>query len=240
MDEGQLGRIGERLRRIPLLPALLDLRLRIRDWLWERRGSAHDKRRLAELSHASDLRINVGSSSEHVPGWISVDIERDRDGEVLRMDATARWPFADGSAAAVNSEHFIEHVTREQAAAYLREAYRVLKPGGLIRTSTPDLEGMARAYFDADPAILELHRSHRYVAANHADMVNNYFLEHGHRHIYDFDSLRQLLSEAGFAQIERASFGHSRHPELRGIDRHDLGPLEVLVVAVDAVKPLTA
>jgi predicted SAM-dependent methyltransferase len=217
--------------------ALLDVRLRLVALPRERRLAARDRGLLEQWSTADDLRLNIGSSGGHVDGWISIDIQRDPDGLCFRMDAAAPWPFHDGSAAAVNSEHFIEHLTRDHAAAYLREAFRVLRPGGLIRTSTPDLGGLAEAYVAKDPRALEVHRSHGYTASNHAGLVNNYFFQHGHRHIFDFDTLAELLTDAGFVEIERASFGQSRHPELRAIDTHDVGELEHLVVAVDAVKP---
>jgi predicted SAM-dependent methyltransferase len=232
-----VAEIGLRLRRSRVLAALLDARLAFQRLPRERQLAARDRRLLSEWTGRDDLRLNIGSSAAHVPGWISIDLGRDPAGVCFQMDAAKPWPFHDGAAAAINSEHFIEHLTREQAAVYVREAFRVLRPGGVIRTSTPDLEGMAAAYAAKDAHVLEVHRSHGYDASNHADLVNNYFLQHGHRHIFDFESLRALLAEAGFEQIERVSFGESRHEELRGIDTHDVGELESLVVAVDAVKP---
>jgi hypothetical protein len=107
----------------------------------------------------------------------------------------------------------------------------------VIRTSTPDLRAIVDAYLAADPATLTAHRSQGYEARNHADLLNNYLQMHGHRHVYDFESLELLLREAGFEQIERAEFGESRHPALRGVDRHEAGELSNLVVCADAVKP---
>lgn len=244
MDETTLARIGGRLRRFPPARLALDARVAARARAERRAAERHeaglverDRRWVAELAGRRDLRINIGSSGAHVEGWISADILRDPEGRCLRMDATQRWPFEDGSAVAVNSEHVIEHIAREDAPRFFAEAFRVLAPGGVIRTSTPDLEGMATAYREADPALLAVHRSHGYSARNHADLVNNYFYLWGHRHIYDEATLRELLSEAGFAEIERRGFGDSRHDVLRGIDTHEMGELERLVVCVDAVRP---
>jgi hypothetical protein len=70
------------------------------------------------------------------------------------------------------------------------------------------------------------------------EMLNNTFYEWGHRHIYDYESLAQMLKEAGFESVEGADFGQSRHPQLSGIDTHDDGALlRDLVFAVDAVRP---
>ena len=184
------------------------------------------------------LRLTSARARSYIDGWVSADIVRDRRGNVLKLDATKPWPFPPESLSAVNSEHFIEHVSRRRAAVYLREALPALQPGAPIRTSTPDLEALSRAYTAADLAILEEHRRQGYQAENHADLVNNYFYCYGHRHIYDFATLADCLPAAGFERIQRARFGESEHEVLRGIDCHDGGPLNALVLAVDAVKPL--
>jgi predicted SAM-dependent methyltransferase len=203
--------------------------------MWQRRLRSRDRERLREFAGRTDLRLNVGSSDHHLDGWISIDIRPDEN--TFAMDATRPWPFVTGSAEAINSEHFIEHVSVEEAAAYFREAFRVLRPGGLIRTCTPDLRGIAEAYLAADEAKLEIHRSHGYAARDHGDMVNNYVYSWDHRHIHDFKSLRQLLEAAGFERVEQASFNRSSHELLDGIDRHDPEGLESTILCVDAVKP---
>ena len=244
MDEARLNPLGAALRRVPPLGGVLDARVAIRN-ARRRRAAAQREAEHAELDRAwlaalrgrTDLRINVGSSDAVLEGWVNVDVRRDPVRRAVRMDATQPWPFDSGSAEAVNSEHFLEHLPPEGARAYVREAFRVLRPGGVIRTSTPDLAGLCSAYADADPGVLDLHRSHGYTARDHADLVNNYAYGSGHRHLYDLASLAALLADAGFEHIERASFGRSSHAILRNVDRHSVGELESLVVCVDAVKP---
>jgi len=201
----------------------------------QREIEERDRRTVAELAGRTDLRLNVGSSGNHLAGWLSIDIRA--DDHCFGMDAAKPWPFETGAAEAVNSEHFVEHLSLDEAAAYLREAYRVLRPGGLIRTTTPNLRGLAELFIEADPRMLEVHRSHGYQAATHGDMLNNYFYSWEHRHIYDFESLAALLREAGFEDIREESYGESSHALLRGIDRHDPEELGRSVLCVDAVKP---
>jgi predicted SAM-dependent methyltransferase len=203
----------------------------------ERQGAKRDAEILSKLAGRTDVKVNVGSSSSHLDGWINADLLRDPEGRCIRMDATRPWPFEPGSLAAVNSEHFIEHISVEDARAYFREAFAALRPGGVIRTSTPDLEGLAKAYLDDDPTLLELHREHGYEASGRGDMVNNYVYMWGHRHMFDLEKLTELMHEAGFEGVERASYGRSRHEVLDGIDRHEMGILERVVIAVDGVKP---
>jgi predicted SAM-dependent methyltransferase len=152
------------------------------------------------------------------------------------MDATQRWPFEDESASAINSEHFIEHLSLDGARRYLEEAFRVMRPNGVLRTSTPDLRAIVCAYLEDDEIVLGLHRK-SYQARDLGGMVNNYIYSHGHQHMYDEVGLTHLLRSAGFIEIERVGFGVSRHPSLKGIDVHDLGELNKIVLSLDAVKP---
>lgn len=200
-------------------------------------SSRRERRRLlGELAQRRDLRLNFGSGQLQLAGWINCDIH-DYEDLTLRMDATDAWPFPNQSAVAVNSEHMIEHCTRGGVPDYLREAFRVLRPGGVIRTSTPDLAGICRAYLGDGPELDQHRVLHGYDAATRAQMVNNYFYSWDHRQLYDYETLALLLREAGFEQIERAKYCQSRHGVLRGIDRHDPDPLFTFVFAVDAVKP---
>jgi predicted SAM-dependent methyltransferase len=199
---------------------------------------AHDREvseRLAKLRGQSGLLLNVGSSSAHVEGWVSLDLDPDELG--LPMDATKPWPFDDASARAVRTEHMIEHLSYEETRYCIQEIFRVLEPEGVCRICTPDLEATVRAFLERDPDVLDLHRSHGYVAPTWAHFVNNYMRMWGHRFLYDFDALSRLLLEAGFRDVERAAFNDSRHAELAGTDRHDMGRLDRLVLCVDAVKP---
>jgi predicted SAM-dependent methyltransferase len=242
---------GKRLRKVPGLGFLLDARAHE---MWRRAEArqaesreaavrvnrARDNGLLQELAARGGMRINVGSGPSSVEGWVNVDIQPDWE-DVLYMDVTEPWPVPAGSVEAINSEHFIEHIAFADAPKYFAESFRVLRPGGVIRTSTPGLREAVETYLEDDQRMLELHQK-RIVgwceAHDHSEWLNNTFYEWGHRHIYDEAALVKLLEEAGFAEIEGAEFGQSRHEQLRGIDTHDDGPeLRHLTLALDAVKP---
>ena len=206
-----------------------------RSALGRRRIERARAERLRAAQASTGLLLDVGTSSSHLPGWLSLDI--DPDEQALRLDASKPWPFPDGCARAVRAEHMIEHLTWEEAELCIGEMARVLEPGGLCRICTPDLEGIARAYLDRDPRVLDVHREHGYDAPTWAHLPNNYLRMWGHSFVFDFDSLYRLLERAGFEQIERSGFNRSLHKLLDGTDSHDPGELEPLVVCVDAVKP---
>jgi predicted SAM-dependent methyltransferase len=66
--------------------------------------------------------------------------------DVLFYDIRQPLPFADNSFHHVYAMHVIEHLTPAEGLAYLQEIRRVLKPGGICRISTPDLEDIVRNY----------------------------------------------------------------------------------------------
>lgn len=82
------------------------------------------------------MALSDGAGVESKPGEI-VQI-RDR-WLYLQHDATTPFPLADNSFDWAYSEHFIEHVSSEQAVAWLAEVRRMVRPGGFLRLSTPDL-----------------------------------------------------------------------------------------------------
>ena len=231
--------IREQILKVPGVRAAVEAAYRRRNARRRRRRQreieARDQRTLGDVAGRTDLKLNVGASGNQLDGWLSIDIRA--DDTCFGMDAAKPWPFETASAEAINSEHFIEHLELDQARVYLAEAYRVLRPGGLIRTTTPNLGGLVELFTGRDTHMLDVHRSHGYKAATHGEMLNNYFYSWEHRHIYDFESLATLLRNAGFEDVREAAYGESRHDLLRGIDRHDPGELRRSVLCVDAVKP---
>jgi predicted SAM-dependent methyltransferase len=58
------------------------------------------------------------------------------------MDAARQFPFAGETFHYVYSEHMIEHVSYEKGSHMLRECYRVMRRGGVIRIVTPNLSAI--------------------------------------------------------------------------------------------------
>jgi predicted SAM-dependent methyltransferase len=75
----------------------------------------------------------------------------------LRHDAMQPFPFEDESFDWVYSEHFIEHFFPSEAVTWLTEMRRLLKPGGHVRISTPDLRKYVRGYLEPDNGFFAEH-----------------------------------------------------------------------------------
>ncbi len=89
--------------------------------------------------------LNIGCGTVLDPRWENIDLVACAPG-VRAHDILSGLPYRDATIDAVYSSHVLEHLTPAQAEALLREARRVLRPGGVIRIAVPDLEGIARAY----------------------------------------------------------------------------------------------
>jgi SAM-dependent methyltransferase len=69
-------------------------------------------------------------------------------GPMRHYDSCRPLPFPEDTFDSVYALHIIEHLTPEEGREFVAEVFRVLRPGGIFRVSTPDLEGIVRAYLE--------------------------------------------------------------------------------------------
>ncbi|MNX83829.1 hypothetical protein D3C86_1156070 [compost metagenome] len=91
--------------------------------------------------------LNLGCGTTYHPDWVNIDLHASPP-HVIGHDLKRGIPFPDASFDAVYTSHVLEHIPPAHAAAFLNEAVRVLKPGGVMRVVVPDLETICRLYLD--------------------------------------------------------------------------------------------
>lgn len=174
------------------------------------------------LAASEQPKLHIGAGPLRLPGWLNTDLVA---GEV-QIDLGRRLPLPDSSFAYAFGEHVIEHVTPRTAERLLAELHRVLRPGGVLRLTTPDLRKIIALYEDRNPTVSQSEYARflgdltgkRYVRA--CQILNDYLRLWGHRYVYDEEDLAARLSEAGFERVERREPGESEYAALRGIERH--------------------
>jgi predicted SAM-dependent methyltransferase len=186
--------------------------------------------RLSSLP-TTDLFINLGCGYRPFPGWVNVDIARGPQVDIV-WDLRRGLPFRDGSCAAIFSEHVIEHLSKEDGELFLKECYRTLQSGGVLRVSTPDAGRYLHSYA-GDGEFLR-HSAFSEPMTTPLDRINQMMREYGqHLWVYDTDSLKLALRQAGFGRTLKQGFGISVHPRMQGIDSESR---EFESLYVEAVK----
>jgi len=124
------------------------------------------------------IKINVGSGTNVVEGWINIDKSWNvylsrfttikkvffklglisegtyranwKGKKIKKCDVTKGLPFKSGSVDVIYCSHLIEHLTHSQAMKLCEEFYKILKNNGIMRIVTPDLKLYARKYIEDD------------------------------------------------------------------------------------------
>ena len=212
---------------------------------WRRRVLKIDaKMSQAYLQSHSSPKLHLGASNHTLEGWLNTDIFPHEN--VMFMDATKTYPFPDQSFDLVYSEHMIEHVPYEAGQFMLKECYRVLRPGGLIRIVTPDLATIMALYADdLSPKQREYiaYMSQRFIPEapemSQTFVINAFFRMWGHQFIFDEKRLVSCLKTAGFSDIQRRRLGDSSNPalsNLENVQRYPDGMLDFESLCLEATK----
>ena len=183
-------------------------------------------------SRQGTVCLHVGAGNASIDGWLNTDILPPH----LYMDMSQRLPIRDNSVAYIFGEHVIVYISRQAALEFFKESFRVLKPGGVLRIVTADIEALSRTYID-DPEsanlLNERNRGRGYQYTSYPiDILNKQFFEDNNLKVgirlhceYDFQTLEQMFIIAGFGDIVRCKIGESRHAALSGIEQHDVGSI---------------
>lgn len=221
-----MTRLVTRLKRTEH-PLLRDSLLRGRGYL-HYAGHGHVRRASVVrtyLAGLDDPKLQIGSGPKAVPGWLNSDLIA---GDIY-VDLGRRLPFQDSTFAWIFGEHVIEHITENAAMALLRELHRILRPGGVLRLTTPDLKKILAIYEDRNPVIsreayalsLDGQTGKRHETA--CQVFNDFMRLWGHRFIYDEEDLTAKLLKTGFSAVTRWEAGKSGHEAMRGLERHGAG-----------------
>ena len=212
-----------RLKRVED-PAARHLLLRGRGLLhYVRRGHAVRRRTIeAHLAQTEEPRLYIGAGPMRLHGWLNSDLIA---GDVF-LDLGRPLPLPDECLAYMFGEHVIGSLSEAAGAALLREAHRVLRPGGVLRLTTPDLAKLIALYRDENPVVSRQEFT-RFLGEitdkpgrRPAQMLNDLLRLWGIRYTYDEEDLVAKLRDAGFAEVQRVEAGASEHAALSGIERH--------------------
>lgn len=153
-------------------------------------------------------------------------VPRDLDGPavLLHFNVLGGIPLSDESFAGVNLSHILEHFDLETGRQILAECRRILRPGGAIRVSCPDLRKYAQAYVAGDEAFFGkvgkplfcpysgLPTPGAIVAGKAYDSTNC------HKWFYDAETVQALMREAGFSRADQRALHETALPSIQEVE----------------------
>lgn len=175
------------------------------------------------------LYIHLGCGNRRLNGWLNLDAPH--------YDITRPLPWKDDSVDAFYLEHVIGTVTSAEACRFFTEAFRSLKPGGVLRLSFRDMRLMRGVMTPAFRQYMKEQRKGKPVPENDLCTLMEVYQQQS---LWSADFLSDVLEELGF-QVSRHAPGISRHLHLQCLERRadrDEHPFDLLgTVCLDARKP---
>lgn len=177
-------------------------------------------------------KLHLGCGTVRIPGYLNVDITPqesvDLVADVRKLD------FEFNSFDVIYSCAVIEHFGRREWKGLLKHWVSFLKPGGLFRISTNDLDAAVSRY-QKEKNVQEL------LGLLIGGQKDDY---DWHGMIFDFDTLKAGLEEAGLVNVRRYDYRETDYGEL-GIDDFSQAYLphmdrengQLMVLNLEAYKP---
>jgi predicted SAM-dependent methyltransferase len=145
-------------------------------------------------------RLHIGGKQHH-PDWKILDVEPRPEVDYVG-NATNLSHFNNDSIDIIYASHVLEHFyynLDNELVNTLKEWYRVLKPGGKVLISVPDLKTLCWLYLHPNMMPIERHHLMRVIFGGQTNVYDI------HKVGFDFEIMIMYLEEAGFTEYEQVS-----------------------------------
>jgi len=144
------------------------------------------------------MKLHIGGQELH-PDWKIFDIENRPEVDYVG-DASDLSQFEDESIEVIYASHILEHFHHSldnEVIFALAEWHRVLKQGGQLMISVPDLQTLCWLYLRPD---IDVTARLHFMRIIFGGQTNQYDI---HKVGFDYEILGLYLAEVGFKQYER-------------------------------------
>lgn len=169
------------------------------------RRAIGQRKRLRKVSSRTPRRLHVGCGDVRIPEFCNVDVDVTTRADVID-DITSLRKFRDGFADVIYACHVLEHMSHAEVPRVLATWHRVLRPGGLLYISVPDIDRIVKIYTQ--------HWEHFQTRPN-SPWIG--LLYGGQEDRYDFHKtgfnltwMTELLERCGFSDV--TEYAHEPHP----------------------------
>jgi predicted SAM-dependent methyltransferase len=141
--------------------------------------------------------------------------------EIELVDIKNKFPANDNSIDYIYCSQVLEHFNEYESKDILKESHRVLKKGGIIRVSVPDIAAMLKLYEkNKDPRETNITwwgYEKDIPPANIIAKLSKFFIR-DHQWHYDKNSMKKLLKNCGFKKVTVKSFRKGNVPDLAKVE----------------------
>ena len=150
------------------------------------------------------IKLHIGCGSRDFGrDWLHIDGNRTYPHVDLHNIHDIELP--DDSVELIYASHLLEYFDRKEVLPLLAEWNRVLKKGGVLRLSVPDIQRLIEIYRENDlDAILGPLYGKMKIDSNDSKYVY-------HKTIYDEPSLQKVLEVSGFKDVRRWNWKETEH-----------------------------
>jgi predicted SAM-dependent methyltransferase len=131
--------------------------------------------------------------------------------DIKLVDIRHKLPLKDKSVDYIYCSHVLEHFEKYETLDILKDCYRVLKKGGVIRVVLPDLKKMIKNYKSAE----KFNRDFFGYEKDKKSLLNLFV--RGHHWMYDENSISELMKKF-FIEVEIQEFQKGEVPDLKKLD----------------------
>ncbi len=198
------------------------------------------------------IKVNLGCGPVGIKGWINYDsgvlpllskypkfrhlvctlglLPKNYDvvwPNIELLDIRKKFPLKNDSVDFIYCSQVLEHFERYETLRILSESLRVLKPGGIMRISVPDIAKMLDIYqklsrTSLDSAAQEINLiwwgyEKDGPAPSVISKISKLFIR-DHQWHYDQISMKEILKEVGFSKIKFQGFRKGVTPELKKLE----------------------
>lgn len=171
-------------------------------------------------------RLHWGCGPITPVGWLNSDVSN-YPGVDLVADIRDGLPIADNTFDYIVAIHVLPEIPYGDLDRTLTELRRVLKPGGVLRLSLPDMDLALRAYQNGDVDYFLIDDS--IVRSLAGKMIVQLTWYGRSRCMFTWDFAAELLNRNDFRDVARCSYRHTAS-DFAGIIELDDRPLESLFV----------
>lgn len=136
--------------------------------------------------------VHIGCGKTNSPEFINVDARPLAHVHIVTDDIASLPEFSTGTVDLVYMCHILEHIIRNDLKEVLLEMKRVLKEGGILRLSVPDLDKLIEVYNVSGKDIN---------AISHQLMGGQDHRYNIHYSVFNNKRLSELLKEVGFQKV---------------------------------------